>query len=50
MFIVINSLDQGSSPCRSTQKLKIILIEDLAYFLGKYSDKFTAKLKEFNLF
>ncbi len=30
-------------------ELKIILIEDLAYFLGKHSDKFTAKLKEFNL-
>lgn len=32
-----------------TPELKVILIEDLAYFLGKHSDKFTVKLKEFNL-
>jgi hypothetical protein len=32
-----------------TEELKIILIEDLAYFLGKHSNKFTVKLREFNL-
>jgi hypothetical protein len=32
-----------------TPELKVILIEDLAYFLGQYSNKFTVKLKEFNL-
>lgn len=32
-----------------TPELKLILLEDLAYFLGQKTTKFTEKLKEFNL-
>lgn len=32
-----------------TPELKLILLEDLAYFLGQHTTKFTAKLKEFKL-